>query len=550
MAQLEIAAQGHHGPMTQPLHPSAVQPIPAAPADDHVVTPGGHRPRSKVHRVGPGERIDASTGRLRHLDRSGREIADFGPLPTPPQRGTTGRAAAVPDTPANWVAYTAWSNDGGTQITEFRTTWVVPPEPDTTNGQTIYLFNGLQDTPTTMILQPVLQWGNSPAGGRRRWMVASWAVVNGNAFYTKLQPVDPGDTLVGVMRLVAQTSGVFTWQCEFEGIEDTTLPWMGPQVLDWCAETLEAYYITTCSDYPDTETTRFRDISVRTGTTRPTITWSEIERINDCGQSAQVISNSATDGEVEITYRSVVADSPWSSLGGDVPPGAPVAALSRYDDAIDLFASCQHGHVHTAWWNDKDGWSDFASLGGSVANGAPVAAITRSRDEIDLFVCGSEGRVHTAWWRDDTGWSEFHPLGGKFPSYATVTAISRYHDAMDLFVCGSDGEAYTAWWRDNEGWSDFVSLGGSFPHGAPIAAITRSRDDIDLFVCDEAGVVHTAWWRDKDGWSDFAPLGGAMPSGAPVTALTRSSNDIDLYAANTDGHVCTAWWRDGDGWHV
>ena len=368
-----------------------------APAG-HILTPGGYRAASSVHLIDDGHVLDGTGGRLRKIAPSGKAVADFGPLPpaaADTQRATrrSAMAGGPVEAASNWIAYTGWTNTTGTPVSSFRTTWVVPPEPETTNGQTIYLFNGMQDTPVTMILQPVLQWGNSPAGGGRHWAVASWVVFSGGgAFFSKLVRVHPGDTLTGVMTLASQVGGVFNYFCEFEGIGKTGLPFMGVQQLNWCAETLEAYDITTCSDYPDTPQTRFRDISIRTGSTRPAIAWSPVNAVTGCGQSARVISNSATDGEVDITYRRLVSESRWPSIGGLFGAGAPVAAITRSNKNIDLFATGNDGRVYTAWWREGDGWSSaddgrWSSIGGEFPASAPVTAITRSNNDIDLYIC-------------------------------------------------------------------------------------------------------------------------------------------------------------------
>ena len=58
------------------------------------LTPGGFRPESEVHKIAPGNVLDASGGRLRELDADGNVVADFGPAPvaTPP-RAVTPRAS-------------------------------------------------------------------------------------------------------------------------------------------------------------------------------------------------------------------------------------------------------------------------------------------------------------------------------------------------------------------------------------------------------------------------------------------------------------------------
>ena len=56
-------------------------------SEKRALTPGGFRPKSKVHEVAPGHVLDASSGRLRELDAGGNVIADFGPVALPESKG-------------------------------------------------------------------------------------------------------------------------------------------------------------------------------------------------------------------------------------------------------------------------------------------------------------------------------------------------------------------------------------------------------------------------------------------------------------------------------
>src|SRR6266545_2828016 len=56
-------------------------------ADDTVVTPGGVRHKSLVHLIEPGHILDGAGNRLRKLHRSGRVVADFGPIIHRPVEG-------------------------------------------------------------------------------------------------------------------------------------------------------------------------------------------------------------------------------------------------------------------------------------------------------------------------------------------------------------------------------------------------------------------------------------------------------------------------------
>ena len=287
-------------------------------AQNMVLTPGGFRPKSLVHLIEPGHVLDETGGRLRKLDPSRQVVADYGSIPARPGNvplmpgnavglQEIGLQEKLPAFGDKWIAYASWNNDTGQPISSFTTTWIVPRAPTTQSGQTIFLFNGIQNS--TMIYQPVLQWGSSGAGGGNYWAVASWYVdgQGGLAFYSHLTQVNPGDVLIGVMTLTGQsltpTGSLFSYNCQFQGIANSGYPIQNVQELTWAVETLEAYGITKCSDYPATDGMVFWQINIQTGSVTPKLNWTPTNRVTDCNQHAVVLSNSNTEGEVDIYDR-------------------------------------------------------------------------------------------------------------------------------------------------------------------------------------------------------------------------------------------------------
>src|SRR5207248_2023472 len=173
------------------------------------------------------------------------------------------------------------------------------------SSEVVFRCNGIQKSGNNFgILQPVLQWGVSAAGGVPYWSVASWYVTSGGqAFHTNLVRVNPDDTLIGVMSLTGQSGSSFSYTSQFQGINGTLLPVQNIAELQWCNETLEAYGINTCGNYPDTPMTEFTEIYIRTGARVPPVNWTPVNQIADCGQHAVVDSNSASYGEVDLYYR-------------------------------------------------------------------------------------------------------------------------------------------------------------------------------------------------------------------------------------------------------
>ena len=129
-------------------------------ASNLVLTPGGYRHSALVHRVEPGHAVHISEGKARL-----RNLATGTMVDVPEHKIQPGD---VPGFGSGWIVDAFWQNTTGNPVTSFKTTWRVPPAPTSDSGQTIFLFNGIDPAnPSQAILQPVLQWGPSHAGGLR-----------------------------------------------------------------------------------------------------------------------------------------------------------------------------------------------------------------------------------------------------------------------------------------------------------------------------------------------------------------------------------------------
>jgi hypothetical protein len=151
-----------------------------------------------------------------------------------------------------------------------------------------------------MIYQPVLRWGNNGEFGGSHWVVASWYAdgQNGLAFHSPPVQVDVGQRLVGIMTLTSQSGSKFSYHCQFQGIAKTSLDIADQPELTWLVETLEAYKVTRCSNYPSADSTIFYEIEVETGNTKPNLDWTEKDVVTDCGQKTIVVSNNNGNGQV------------------------------------------------------------------------------------------------------------------------------------------------------------------------------------------------------------------------------------------------------------
>jgi len=164
----------------------------------------------------------------------------------------------------------AWVEYAGTTTTSsygfMYAYWNVPPAPSTNDGQTVYLFNGLEDySDVVTIIQPVLGW-NSDYGSA--WGIASWnCCVTGTVFEATPAPVNSGDLILGYMfdTCAAGTKSCSSWDIvtydvttggESELLNTSSFG----QTFNWAfGGVLEVYNIAQCGDYPSNGLINFYD---------------------------------------------------------------------------------------------------------------------------------------------------------------------------------------------------------------------------------------------------------------------------------------------------
>jgi hypothetical protein len=70
----------------------------------------------------------------------------------------------------------------------------------------------------------------------------------------------------------------------------------------WANETLEAYGITSSDDFPNASYTDMKGIALKTGTAASGLKWTADSDHPESGSHVEVVSGSATDGDVRIWY--------------------------------------------------------------------------------------------------------------------------------------------------------------------------------------------------------------------------------------------------------
>lgn len=289
-----------------------------------VITPGGPRLKKNVHLIESGfdaklqdgvfvkvnkttSNIEQELGKIdtaifeHHISRNMLRNSAIDIL-----RSNGGENLLPSPVTNRWIIYSGWSNTSGSPISYFSTKWIVPPPPATDNGQIIYLFNGIENSSFDLILQPVLQWGNSPAGGGSFWAITNWLVgspASGIALHGPLVRVLPGDVLQGVIRLSRQSGGKFSYVSSFVGFPSSDLSISDIDELTWANETLECYDLKQFSDYPNTLLTAMTAIEIRLGAPQAQIIWEAHNDVIDNGQHCSIVSNASPGGAVNLFFK-------------------------------------------------------------------------------------------------------------------------------------------------------------------------------------------------------------------------------------------------------
>src|SRR5580704_7470153 len=295
------------------------QPANSSPAaagnEEMVVTPEGMMAKSNVHFIEEGFALRIENGHILKVDaKTGRQAEDFGELKQDPERFNSNRVTAglsannrVPEV-QGWIAYAYWSNPSSSKpITSFTTNWVVPSVPSRQGNQTIFLFNGMQDgtTSTSYIVQPVLQWGPSAAGGGKYWSITNWYVSSSQAFFGTLVNVSAVASLQGVMKETAHSGSNYSYNSSFTGYSSASALQVNnvPEAF-WAAETLESYGVTnTNTQYPPNVAVAMKSIQISQGSANASIKWTIAQATRNAAQKAVVVSNSSPNGEVDIYFR-------------------------------------------------------------------------------------------------------------------------------------------------------------------------------------------------------------------------------------------------------
>jgi hypothetical protein len=395
--------------------------------EELVLTPGGYRPKSMVHYIEPSHILDhAPDGTLRKLDSSGKLLAELavikakpagvGLMPNNIAHAEATPAPSVSGVTDNWKTYAYWTNNTGTPISSFRTTWVVPPAPYTQSQQAIYLYHCIQNSTNTKIYASLL-WAVTD------WEVMSWCLDGQTWSHSGRVLVAVGTTLIGVIELTGQSGSGYNYSCYFEGLANTRLSINNVEQLTVCSEELSVAGITQGADYPATDLTAMTAIEVKVGNRQAPLNWTPVNPIGH-GQHCIVVSNASPGGEVDLYYAPRIVSSSngivWSS--NDIGPPWAVA------------------------WEIGDVNGDGR---------AEVVQLQNNGGKLEMIVYGwSRQALMRLWSADDIGqgggaiaW-EIGDVNGD--GQAEIVQLWDYHGKLGMIVYGWSGNAMTALWSTGD----------------------------------------------------------------------------------------------------
>lgn len=266
-------------------------------ATEYVRTPAGLVHRSCVHAIEAGDNLDGNGDILRA--RGARDA--IAPCGYPEIRALTDQKVRPPgDSPASGhpPAVNGWIEEANayaySTIGAMAANWWVPSTPGANHGQLIYLFPALQHTfnDPAIIMQPVLQWGRSPAGGGAYWAAASWiGPIGGNFYHGPLLSAGAGDAFRGVMSgSGCDSNSCSTWSIntynQSRGTRSNYTYYGNTRTMRRISGgVLEAYGVVSCSDFPRSYT-NFHDVHVRnTAGTLLAPGWQSAIYWSGCGDS-------------------------------------------------------------------------------------------------------------------------------------------------------------------------------------------------------------------------------------------------------------------------
>jgi|SRR5271167_4500813 len=405
--------------------PAARPKLPPGVPEGYVSTPFGYFHPSCVRHLAKGDTLLAD-GRVSHVDGKVDAIARICDHPHFPPAGllvpeqtARAEAEAPPDPQIEYISALSRFEP----YSKLSASWTVPPLPTAEDGQTLYLFPGFQDfykrNGSGSILQPVLQYGQSAAGGDNYWAIASWnCCLDGFMNYSDLVKVYPGDSILGS---ITSTCNPEVYSCPKWNVlttDETTqqstelkeTPSEG-QVWNWAlGAVLEVNNVIQCGDYPANSDVTFSvNLHDQAGRLILRPRWQEHKASQDtepyCGFG---LASTATEETVEygIYAPTYFLTGNWAgtatddqnnvySIGAAISQTASAftaTVMVQGGDGADVYTVTGQINGNTVTFTTTiDGTQDAVAMGTISANGLQVSG-SGSGDDMGTGTMTWDGR--------------------------------------------------------------------------------------------------------------------------------------------------------------
>lgn len=232
--------------------------------EDYVVTPFGYFHPSCVHKL----ENDEVLARGLSIEKEGKEVrrvaeclfSNFSRQGEERQVTDAEAAAKIPD---GWQISSSYYMDS--DLGYLTTQWYVPSDPAVNQGQTLFFFPGVQQSPTVSILQPVLGWNQL---GQPGWSLASWnCCENGTITHSEILKTHAGEANSGKIYYDGNLNGYY--------IQSFVRPLTSTEVMtqlvtrhydqpvNWVfGGVMENYNVDSCASLPANGNMRFYTITV------------------------------------------------------------------------------------------------------------------------------------------------------------------------------------------------------------------------------------------------------------------------------------------------
>lgn len=169
--------------------------------------------------------------------------------------------------------------------------WTVPAAPQTQSGQTLFFFDGFSPSGLSLIIQPVLAFGQAQytcgsttcTVGGNYWWLGSWEVYAspGPAYLSSIVNVNGGDQITGTLTWMSGGCGSYNNYYKIGAIDNTLnqetdlYACFGSQLTVGYVAVLEAWNINSCSQFPNqNQPLPHLDFTSISSSSTPTATWS------------------------------------------------------------------------------------------------------------------------------------------------------------------------------------------------------------------------------------------------------------------------------------